>query len=668
MLKQILLCAILLILPLYLTAQEPIIEDPYDEDYYAYWDEEFSLTILGAIKTSQQMETISRQDIEKYNAQDLGMLLQQALGLNLVRYGGYGSQTNLHIRGYSSRRIAFLVDGIPQNSAMDSGFDLNRIDLSSIERIEVIHGGSDSRYNVSGAMGGLINIVTMRQEEPSWSFGGTLSNRAYMPSEYIDRQGKKQGPHWEELLDGQSFSFNAAYGGDSTKPQRFSFRGGLFANRASNQFIYSDHFNIVRRKENNQVWDGGANASFIWGLGDYSSLIASSNVYYADKNIPVSGFARIYGTQEDISFRQALMLELPRAGRDDLGAEFSLAWHFARLDYTSPGGIFSRHDQNTLLAINRWAWYPQSNLTLRTGWDYGYTMMESTEVGSPRRHQGGIFLGAEWQPTGALELNTSLKGVTAGGPGEGGSQGALIPKLGLLWNMTDSFALRSNVFRSFKFPDFEELYWTGGTGAGRADLLPEEGWGADLGALVSPPGTWNLSLEGTVFAQWMRNSIHWAAGGSGAWSPQNAGEAVFFGFDSRARAAIPLQRGPFTHLSPSLSYTYLRSYLLSFGYTYDSDKRIPYNPEHTLGLGLELGWKSGNFLVATHYESLRYSDRANETELDSYLLLNVSVNQSLNSKLSIFGSMENILNRSYETFYAYPMPGFSFTLGLRFQS
>jgi vitamin B12 transporter len=178
------------------------------------------------------MAIIDREDIERQNAPDLAHLLQETLNLNIARYGAYGSQTSIHLRGYSSRRVAFLIDGVPVNSPLDGRFDINQIDLNSIERIEVIYGGSDSKFNVSGALGGVINIITVRRQEPGWRFSGSISNTSTMPGEYRDRSGEIQGPHWEDLFDTQNIALSAAYGSSE------AFGGNAFSFRAGKPFTF----------------------------------------------------------------------------------------------------------------------------------------------------------------------------------------------------------------------------------------------------------------------------------------------------------------------------------------------------------------------------------------------------------------------------------------------
>jgi vitamin B12 transporter len=48
-----------------------------------------------------------------------------------------------------------------------------------------------------------------------------------------------------------------------------------------------------------------------------------------------------------------------------------------------------------------------------------------------------------------------------------------------------------------------------------------------------------------------------------------------------------------------------------------------------------------------------------------HFLLNATVNQKMGKYFSTFGTLRNILNESYESFYDYPMPGITLTLGMR---
>ncbi|MDR2102101.1 MAG: TonB-dependent receptor, partial [Treponema sp.] len=386
-------------------------------------------------------------------------------------------------------------------------------------------------------------------------------------------------------------------------------------------------------------------------------------------NIPTSGFSSMAGKQRDFSTRQNLMLDMPRAFRDDLSLEGSLthAWQILDYELTAPG---SRHDQHTLTAINRWGWYPFSKFTLRMGGDYRYSYLDSTGMGRHDRHDGGVYLTAEYQPVRQFLLIPSVKMVFSG---SGAAPVVPVPKLGFVWYGGDSFTIKGNYFRSFKLPDFEDLYWTGGGSYGNPDLKPEDGWGTDLGVVYRSKN--GVSIEGVFFTQWTADSIHWYGSG-GTWKPTNVGKAIYFGLDGKLGFDIPLPGGPFEKIGLSLSYQYLLSYLLSYGYTCASDKRIPYMPLHGAGFSLNVpwnlgskepkgSWKPGSLVVSGHYEGQRYAETANLTRLKPYFLLNATVNQGINKNLSAFAVFRNILNQSYESFNDYPMPGLTVTVGMR---
>jgi vitamin B12 transporter len=608
------------------------------------------LTVIASQETSQQMKVVTKEEIESRNAPDIATLLQETLGVGVTRYGGYGTQASVNLRGFDSERIAFLIDGVPVNSAMDGDFDLSRIDPNSVERIEVIYGGSDSKYNVSGSLGGVVNIITVKKQKSGLRLGAGVSNTSAMPGVYRERDDSQGSPHWEDLLDAQNYSVSAGFGAEN-----YSWSANLFTNRAANHFLYTDATNRRRRKEVNEVWDIGGSASLVLNLPDgYSRFIVSGDMYYGDKNIPTGGSSGIAKKQIDFSTRQNIMFDMPRAGRDDLATEASLSHSWQNLEYSS-----SLHEQHAITAINRWTWYPLSRLTLRSGWDYRLNYLDSTDNGIRSRHDGGLYVTAEYKPHEKFLVIPSVKMIFSV-PSE--QSVVPVPKLGFRWSPVESLAIKNNYFRSFKYPDFEDLYWNSGGMHGNPDLTPEDGWGADIGAEYQNN---RLGLESVAYAEWTNDSIHWDDS-SGVWKPENVGEAVFFGWDNKASLSIPVSLGPLKDIIPSLSYQYLLSYLLSYGWTWDSEKPIPYMPTHTIGASLELRWGTGSLIIAARYEGARDTSPRNRSSLPPYFLLNANLNQHIGKNLATFMALRNILNVSYKSMVDYPMPGITMTLGVRF--
>ncbi|MDR0524974.1 MAG: TonB-dependent receptor [Spirochaetaceae bacterium] len=626
------------------------------EDFLFIEDE--GITVTGTAETTQEIKVIDKEEIIRRNAPDLATLLQETLDLGFTRYGGYGNQADITLRGFDSERIAFLIDGVPVNSAQSGEFELSQIDLNAIERIEVIYGGSDTKYNVSGALGGVINIVTAKGQKPGLRLGGSLANAGFLPGYSWNFDQKKEKPHGEDLFDTQNLSLFGSYGAEM-----FSLKLNGFFNRVGNHFLFFDRITeSTRRKVNNEIYDAGLSGSFIWNLPDSAKLIASASVYYGDKNIPTSGNSPIKGKQQDFSTRQNIMFDAPMAFIDTLSTEGSITHSWQTLRYKQSSE--SLHDEHSISAINRWTWYTNDAVTLGFGGDYRFITLDSTDMGDRSRHDGGVYITAEFQIIKKILIIPSVKLLFC----NAGSQLITpVPKLGFAFKPLDFITIKNNYFRSFKYPDFEDLYWpSSGMGSskteGNPNLKPEDGWGGDVG--FSYRFKELLTLESTFFIQWTVDSIHWSSGADG-WKPVNVGEATFFGIDSKARFTIPVKLGPIEKISPGVSYQYMRSYLLSYGYTWQSEKRIPYMPEHTAGLSLDVSWGTGSVLLSGHYETLRYGDTSNTAKLDPHFLLTLAVNQEIGQNFNVFATFRNMTNTSYESFKDYPMPGFNFTLGVR---
>ena len=110
-------------------------------------------------KTPQKITVISREQIEQQLAitSDHGAVLS-----NLIpSYSPSRQKMTSSGESFRGRSALILIDGIPQSTPLrDSQRDGYVIDLSMVERIEVIHGAS-AEHGL-GATGGIINYVTRR--------------------------------------------------------------------------------------------------------------------------------------------------------------------------------------------------------------------------------------------------------------------------------------------------------------------------------------------------------------------------------------------------------------------------------------------------------------------------------------------------------------------------
>ena len=144
------------------------------------------------VKQSSNIVIISREEIQNSGARSLAEVLKGQPGVHVRDPFGDGSNATIDMRGFGANANAntvISVDGRKLNFASDSGtLYLNKIDLDSIEQIEIVQGSSGVLFG-NMAVGGVINIVT-RANQPdsaSVSFAGGSYNQ-FSQKVRIDRQ------------------------------------------------------------------------------------------------------------------------------------------------------------------------------------------------------------------------------------------------------------------------------------------------------------------------------------------------------------------------------------------------------------------------------------------------------------------------------------------------
>jgi len=114
-----------------------------------------------ALEVASSVTLITAADIEARQERTISDVLKDVPGLNVVQTGGPGGVTSVFIRGTNSNHTKVLIDGIdvsdPSNST--GAFDFGQLLTPDIERIEVLRGPQSGLYG-SDAIGGVINIVT----------------------------------------------------------------------------------------------------------------------------------------------------------------------------------------------------------------------------------------------------------------------------------------------------------------------------------------------------------------------------------------------------------------------------------------------------------------------------------------------------------------------------
>jgi vitamin B12 transporter len=105
---------------------------------------------------------LQRADIERSQAADIVSLLQREAGVQFTQNGGRGTASSLYLRGSASLQTLVLLDGVPLTRQDATGsLGLEHVALDQIERIEIVRGNVSAIYG-SGAIGGVIQLFSKR--------------------------------------------------------------------------------------------------------------------------------------------------------------------------------------------------------------------------------------------------------------------------------------------------------------------------------------------------------------------------------------------------------------------------------------------------------------------------------------------------------------------------
>jgi vitamin B12 transporter len=615
------------------------------------------LTIIETQEKSQDIKIITKEDVEKINPLNLADLLEKKENLIISEYGSYGNQSTIGLRGMGGKRIAILIDGVPVNSEQSGDFDLSKINVSNIEKIEIIKGGSDSKYNVSGAIGGIINIITKKKNNAGFKIYSSVSNLFYYPDFYYPKRATKkedkQFSKWYDFFDTQHGTFGFGIGN-----QHVYWNTDWSGTRAFNHFIYKDEDNIKRRRIDNEIYDTFASTYLTINLPQYMRLIFSGEHYYGYKYMPGPINSTTVGKQIDTTGKGTIFFDADFIGTDRVDTEFIVSNNFTNKEWyedihTDSKKVTSNHAQDSINVINRWGFILADWATLRIGGDFSYTYLDSTDLGIIHSFNGGGWLTWEFSIKKIVEIIPSVKLIYYK------KYPVAVPKLGFVFNINENWNIRSNFFRAYRMPALDDLYWPKQAGyEGNPNLKPEDGFGGDF--ILGYNKSNILSAETSLYVTYLNDAISWQSGKGGKWTPDNIGRAMYFGSDTFIKSDFS------KYVILSLNYSFLLTYFLSDEVNFSDDKRMPYTPMHSIGLCAEFNWNSGQINLVAKYTSERYTTVSNVTELPGYF--NIDINFSQKIKIfTIFASVKNALNNLYYLIDGYPMPGGSVTIGVKIE-
>jgi iron complex outermembrane receptor protein len=119
-------------------------------------------------ETPAAIKVITAEQIKEIPATAVDDLLLTDASLNVDRKNGiFSKNASVNMRGLnSSARTLVMLDGVPLNKADGGGVNWNRINMESIDQLEIVKGPGSALYG-GNAMGGVINVISKDIQDKS---------------------------------------------------------------------------------------------------------------------------------------------------------------------------------------------------------------------------------------------------------------------------------------------------------------------------------------------------------------------------------------------------------------------------------------------------------------------------------------------------------------------
>lgn len=137
---------------------------------------------------------VDRRTIELMGSRRLDEVLKEQTGVAIVNDISGGSRSvGVQMQGFGSEYVMVLIDGQPMVGRNSGNFDLSRISVSNIERVEITKGAASNLYG-GDALGGTINIITKHiVTDPQ-----AMASVSYGSNETVDASVEGEMPLWNK--------------------------------------------------------------------------------------------------------------------------------------------------------------------------------------------------------------------------------------------------------------------------------------------------------------------------------------------------------------------------------------------------------------------------------------------------------------------------------------
>jgi iron complex outermembrane receptor protein len=588
-------------------------------------------------QSSKQVTVIGREEIAKAPVQSVQDLLVYISGVDVMQRGAHGVQADISLRGGTADQTAVLLNGINVSNAQTGhlSFDIP-LNLSDIERIEIVHGPAALIYGASAFAGG-INIVTKKAADYK-AYANVEAGMHKLRG--IEVRGAAATGLAEHTLSvgynaSSGYTDNSDYGlynalwqtrFNLPRDNRIDLQLGYNDKRYGANTFYSAKY--PNQYERTSTYMGSAK-------GEFGSKLKVIPILYWNRHH--DQFDLIKDTDKGRNFHR----------NDTYGANLALSYRWLA-GATSLAGELRREE------------IVSSVLGKPMAKPHGHYKMEDgrTNVSAALEHTVDL---ERWVLSAGVLLNHNTL--------QHGSY-RFYPSAGITYRPTAAWKISSTWSRSTRMPTFTDLYYTTATHDGNTGLKPERSESVDLGVTY---GNAVLSAHVTGFLLWGRDMIDWVkeSPSDEKWASWNLTklntQGVEMGVKLQLGTLLPLL-GEYSSLS--VDYTRLHqtsdsgNLLSLYSLNYLRDK-LTARFQHRIVGGLSAGWYFRYQKRMGAYEKYENLAKVGNAPYPAFSTLDLKLTYRYRDA-AFNVSLNNLYNTRYFDLGNVPQPGFWLTGGISY--
>ena len=603
---------------------------------------------LTRAQAARMVTVLERADIQAAPVQSVNDLLKYVASVDVRQRGPIGAQTDISIRGGNYEQITILLNGInicdPQTG--HNAFDFP-VDISEIERIEVLEGPAGRVYGTSSLLGA-INIVT--RPRPTSSVSAHIEGGSYGYLSAGARANVASGK-WNNQLSG-SYSRSDGYQRNSAGGLNSDYSGG----KAFYQGTYDDDIVSVSWHAGLSTKDFGSNTfygakwddQFEHTLKTYTALQAETKKgsFHLKPSIYWNHSYDRFELFRDAAEKYPFNYHRTDIFGVNLNGYFD--WILGR---TAVGAELRNED---LLSGNLGE--PLDNPHHISGTDRYYDHgINRTNISFVVEHN--ILLRRFTLSAGLVAVKNSWNGMNM----------KVYPGIDASYRIGDSFKIFANYNTSLRMPSVTELYYSVGGHVADKNLKPEEISSVEAGVKYADHG---ITTQASVYHNNWKNMIDWirytADGPDALWQSVNFTEVKATGFQAQLtlnfRQIVPTQR---ILKSFNASYNYLlqdkdidSSVESKYSLEYLRHKlvaNLQLNIVSRLDLGINFRWQDRRGIYTDFDGTVK--------EYSPYSVVDARLSWTA-PKYKLYLEANNIFDKTYIDYGCVPQPGTWLIAGL----